>query len=149
MDLALDVMLLLAVFSFFNRVYMLRLLLAEYGILSCIRLFFAFSGARSDMSHVLLTTAGSLVMVGLFCFSCKKTIEERRASRLTAEEKDARIEAVDADMEDFLSNISHELRTPVNVVNGMSEMLIKNYASDEATLSCKAAPPSFSCFCRN
>ena len=25
--------------------------------------------------------------------------------------------------EDFLSNISHELRTPVNVVNGMSDLL--------------------------
>ena len=35
-------------------------------------------------------------------------------------------------MEDFLSNISHELRTPVNVVNGMSDLLIKRNAGDEA-----------------
>ena len=35
-------------------------------------------------------------------------------------------------MEDFLSNISHELRTPVNVVNGMSDLLIRRGAGEEA-----------------
>ena len=35
------------------------------------------------------------------------------------------------DMEDFLSNISHELRTPVNVVNGMSRLFLKREDSDE------------------
>ena len=38
----------------------------------------------------------------------------------------------DANMEDFLSNISHELRTPVNVVNGMSDLLDKKGVGAEA-----------------
>ncbi|WP_408071325.1 hybrid sensor histidine kinase/response regulator [Butyrivibrio sp. JL13D10] len=34
-------------------------------------------------------------------------------------------------MEDFLVNISHELRTPVNVITGMSELILKkNYSED-------------------
>ena len=34
-------------------------------------------------------------------------------------------------MEDFLVNISHELRTPVNVVNGMTSMIIKKENRDD------------------
>ena len=48
------------------------------------------------------------------------------------ESKDERIEDYESDMEDFLSNISHELRTPVNVVNGMSELLIKKGVEEES-----------------
>ena len=51
---------------------------------------------------------------------------------LRVAEKESRINAVDADMEDFLSNISHELRTPVNVVLGMSEIQLKKNPGKEA-----------------
>lgn len=36
-----------------------------------------------------------------------------------------------AQLEDFLVNISHELRTPVNVVNGMSSMILKKEDRDD------------------
>lgn len=40
--------------------------------------------------------------------------------------------AVDkVDMEDFLVNISHELRTPVNVINGLSSIIFKNEKRDD------------------
>ena len=34
-------------------------------------------------------------------------------------------------MEDFLVNISHELRTPVNVINGMSTLILKKEDRDD------------------
>ena len=34
-------------------------------------------------------------------------------------------------MEDFLVNISHELRTPVNVINGMSSLILKKESRDD------------------
>ena len=42
------------------------------------------------------------------------------------------------DMEDFLVNISHELRTPVNVINGLSTIMMKKDAGDEAASICDA-----------
>ena len=53
------------------------------------------------------------------------------APRKTYSKKTHSNASTEADMEDFLTNISHELRTPVNVVNGMSEMLLKKAACDE------------------
>jgi signal transduction histidine kinase len=65
-------------------------------------------------------------------YCCTKAIDNRQEMMQSDSEKERRIESVDMDMEDFLTNISHELRTPVNVVNGMSEMLIKKNVGNEA-----------------
>ena len=35
------------------------------------------------------------------------------------------------DMDDFLVNISHELRTPINVINGLSSLIMKKNPGDE------------------
>ncbi|SFD05774.1 hybrid sensor histidine kinase/response regulator [Butyrivibrio sp. YAB3001] len=40
-------------------------------------------------------------------------------------------EVVREGMEDFLVNISHELRTPVNVINGMSSLILKKEVRDD------------------
>ncbi len=42
-----------------------------------------------------------------------------------------REEAGKEGMEDFLVNISHELRTPVNVINGMSTLILKKETRDD------------------
>ncbi|MBR4528716.1 MAG: response regulator [Lachnospiraceae bacterium] len=47
-------------------------------------------------------------------------------------------ESVRNEMEDFLVNISHELRTPVNVINGMSAMLL-NRENSKDVLSIREA----------
>ncbi len=49
----------------------------------------------------------------------QSSVEEELGSRKRAEA------AEKVGMEDFLVNISHELRTPVNVINGMSSLILK------------------------
>jgi signal transduction histidine kinase len=58
-------------------------------------------------------------------------VKRSNTGRADIEKREKASEEDKRDMEDFLSNISHELRTPVSVVNGMSQLFLKNEHSDE------------------
>ena len=132
-DVPVVVILVMVGFSFFDRVFMMNLFLMEYAIIMGIQFILAFSGDNVgfdmlNISRVIL----HITVVVLIYFCCVRMINNRIESCESEEEKDRRIESYEADMEDFLSNISHELRTPVNVVNGMSDLLIKRNVGYEA-----------------
>ncbi len=132
-DIAIVAVFAMLIYSFLDDAYMMNLFMLEYFIVLAIQIFLAHKGNRIvfdaiNVSRVILY----MCIVILAYLSCVKAIKDRLKIWQSVIEKDERIEAVDADMEDFLSNISHELRTPVNVVLGMSEMLIKKNAGDEA-----------------
>ena len=123
----------MALYAFFDRIYMMNLLLLEYIVLMIIQ--FVLRGDRTGGAPVLTYIIGNLLhaaLVMMVYICCVKVIRIRAEALMTDEQKNKRIEAYDADMEDFLSNISHELRTPVNVVNGMSDLLIKSGVGYEA-----------------
>ncbi|MCR5685115.1 MAG: response regulator [Lachnospiraceae bacterium] len=131
-DVSLAIMLVMVTYSFFDHVYMMHLFLIEYFILMTIQFVLALRGdvfvfGSLNISRIVL----HFVIVFLVYFSCVRAIKNRLDRALKDRENLDRIEAYDADMEDFLSNISHELRTPVNVVNGMSDLMIKKGASSE------------------
>ncbi|HAG69115.1 MAG TPA: hypothetical protein DCL38_03990, partial [Lachnospiraceae bacterium] len=133
-DVALVVSFVLVTFSFFARPYMMHLLLVEYGVIMIIQfVLFNRNGTvfgTLEISRLLLHEA----IVLMIYFSCIKAIREREDFQQINDKKDGIIEAYDADMEDFLTNISHELRTPVNVVNGIADLLIKRNAGHEASI---------------
>ncbi len=132
-DIAVVIVYALAVFSFVNSIYMLNTFLTEFFILLFTQLFLAISHSTYDFNRLDNAKIILHVSVVLLVYFCCVRIVKDRAERMQSEvEKDERIETVDADMEDFLTNISHELRTPVNVVNGMSEMLMKKDVGEEA-----------------
>ena len=132
-DVALVVSLALAVFTLFSKTYMLHLIFAEYWAIFAIQLNLAIRYNTIvfnalNVSTVLL----HVISVILIYFICVRVVRDRIEMTLRVAEKESRINAVDADMEDFLSNISHELRTPVNVVLGMSEIQLKKNPGKEA-----------------
>ena len=133
-DIVIVIVFVMVVYSLLDSVYMMNLFLAEYFIVLIIQLFLALN-VEKIIFDVLIISRLVLynIIVLLVYFSSVRAIGDRLERKLSEEEKDACIEAVDADMEDFLSNISHELRTPVNVVLGMSQMLIKKAVGDEAS----------------
>ena len=131
-DVAIVVVLVMVALSFLEHPYMIKLIFFEYVVVMIIQLIMAHdSGATFDtlnISRIILHAAITTLMY----FSCTKSVNDRIEAARLDKEKTNRIETYDIDMEDFLSNISHELRTPVNVVKGMSDILIKKDVGYEA-----------------
>ena len=62
-------------------------------------------------------------------------LEDNQKMLAEVESKEKDEEMSSATMEDFLVNISHELRTPVNVITGMSELILKKeYRNDVVSI---------------
>jgi signal transduction histidine kinase len=123
----------LVVYSFLYKKYVIHLLFTEYFLIMFIQFYFAITAKNIvfdtlAVSRLVLHVA--IVVVIYFC--CLRKITDRLSKERSEEEKDIRLESYETDMEDFLSNISHELRTPVNVVNGMSDLLLKRDVGYEA-----------------
>ncbi len=132
-DISIVVILVMIAFSFFHQAYMMHLMLAEYVALLLLQIFYV-TGVATVLADPLTIsrTILHITVVVLTYSCCLKLISNGRDLFATLREKERRIKQVDEDMEDFLSNISHELRTPVNVVNGMSDLMIKNNVGSEA-----------------
>ena len=132
-DISIAVILVMVTYSILCDARMMNILLLEYGILLFIQFIDLPGGEaivydRMNVSRILLHMA----IVLLIYLLCIRSINDRLENAETDRIKEERIRSNDASMEDFLSNISHELRTPVNVVNGMSDLLIKKGAGFEA-----------------
>ncbi|MBQ5474013.1 MAG: hybrid sensor histidine kinase/response regulator, partial [Lachnospiraceae bacterium] len=111
---------------------MINLFFLEYIIIMFIQAILVISGNSIEFNAVNVSRVmfyPSVVICVYFC--CLRLVHERMENETLLISKDESIENYDADMEDFLSNISHELRTPVNVVNGMSDLLIKKNVGEE------------------
>ncbi len=132
-DVAMVIALVMVAFSFFDQIYMMNLAMLEYFVIMGIQFILAYqSGIRGYNTLNLSRMFLHLAIIILVYFCCVKAIQDRIDSRDIDRQKDERIEEYDEDMEDFLSNISHEFRTPVNVVNGMSDLLLKRKVGYEA-----------------
>lgn len=138
-DVVAIVTLVMVGFSFFDQVYMMHLFVAEYVIIMCMQIMMAHGSGSIvfdglNISRVILHFS----VIFLVYFSCVKAISDRAEYNDSIQDMNVRIDRNEADMEDFLSNISHELRTPINVVNGMSDLLINEGVGSEANSIKKA-----------
>ncbi|MBR3526016.1 MAG: response regulator, partial [Lachnospiraceae bacterium] len=132
-DIALATVLVMTTFSILNSVYMMNTLLLEFFILLGIHFLNLPGGDPLVYDSLTISRILLHISIVLLVYSISvRVIRERREDEEENRRKEARIAANDASMEDFLSNISHELRTPVNVVNGMSDLLIRRGAGREA-----------------
>ncbi len=131
-DVAIVIVIVLFSFSFFDRIYMMNLFFAEFFVIMGIQFYLASKGDFVEFDSLNISRVVLHVMVVILAYSvCIKSIKNREEESVIEKEKDDRINSVEADMEDFLSNISHELRTPTNVVNGMSEILLRDWGGPE------------------
>ncbi len=125
--------LVIIVFSIMNRVRMIMLILAEYLVLMGIQIYLALQSNDPVMDRLVISRIILHIVIAVCVFfACAHSIRIRLESEKREAGKDDQIRANESDMEDFLSNISHELRTPVNVISGMSDLLIKKGAGNEA-----------------
>ena len=132
-DTAIVVVLAMLTYSALDKTRLMNVLLLEFFVLQFIH-FINLPGGdpitydRLTVSKILL----HIFIVLVSYYACSRFIVERLEDQEENRIKEERVASNDSSMEDFLSNISHELRTPVNVVNGMSDLLIKKGAGSEA-----------------
>ncbi len=120
-------------FSFLESVYMINMLLAEYVVVMLMQIMLSVSSGGEVLDTLGILRLIMHIAFTLMVYFCSlRSIYERTDWNTLNQQKDVQIEAYEADMEDFLSNISHELRTPINVVNGISDLLIKRNVGQDA-----------------
>ncbi len=131
-DVVVVTAIMLTVMSLLNRIYMLNVILIEFIAIMVNQVTMNHSNDMSNIDALLISRivlhTGAVICIYLFCrLGVKNRLAQHELRIKGIQEADATRE----DMEDFLSNISHELRTPVNVVNGMSRLFLKKEDCDE------------------
>ncbi len=131
-DISVSVALFMVTFTMADRLALLNLILAEYVIVMIIQFRFLFTGGLTDMNafETMRIVYHVVTVLTMYIFS-RTTVNRRNTEKERAQEWITRVKENNHDMEDFLSNISHELRTPVNVISGMTTLLQKNSDSSE------------------
>ncbi|MCR4762595.1 MAG: response regulator [Lachnospiraceae bacterium] len=112
--------------TLFRRKEFVTLMLAEFFVLMILQVVMAVRSG--SMIFDTLNVARLVVhVVAEFCIykGLSDAIRNNRQDREELEMHYRDRERSRVDMEDFLVNISHELRTPVNVINGMSALILK------------------------
>ena len=91
---------------------------------------------------VILAVTGIMVVVGINIHNRQRQKTEaennKRLSELNIklEEATRQAETANKAKSDFLSNISHDMRTPINGIIGMTSVAMKNVGNDEKTMDC-------------
>ncbi|MBP5565663.1 MAG: response regulator [Lachnospiraceae bacterium] len=130
-DVAFVATLIISLVSLLDSLFVLNLVFIEcviFMILQIVMLFFNDVTVDSiDIARIILQFFALVVIFEIARMSIIYRLEYRKRISEIEELMDAN----NSDMEDFLSNISHELRTPINVVNGMSMLLLKKEKEEE------------------
>ncbi len=131
-DVAIVSAMMFVLFSAMDRFYMLNLILAEYVMVMGIQIVFKLRGGT--VLEEIGASSIALQATAILCIYliCRRSVANRLESTEMIGRHKAETEETESDMEDFLSNISHELRTPINAVSGMSTLLIKEGVGEKA-----------------
>ncbi len=131
-DIAIVTCFVMVAYSLLDHIYMMNILLVEYLFIFVIQLWFVFTMHSIELNFLTITRTMLHVVAVFYIYAgCVKSILIRLNMRSLLDQKDKYIDDYDNDIEDFLTNISHELRTPVNVVSGMSDLLLKKDEGEE------------------
>ncbi len=133
-DLSLITVLIMITFvGTFKRRYQ-NYALIEYFALICAQWYMAVQGGgiRIDVltvSRIILHISTVLIVYSI----CRNVVIRGHKSNGIIKSYVSEVKRTNEAMEDFLANISHEFRTPINVVTGMSSILMKEEGNDKIT----------------
>ncbi len=131
-DVVVVSMLLMVTVTLLKRIGFLRLTLAEFFIVMLMQIGLAIEKKTIDFD---LLTVSRILLHAVVAFCVYKAlgviIKSNCADTEELELRNKEKETEKTEMEDFLVNISHELRTPVNVINGLSSLILKKEYSDD------------------
>lgn len=131
-DVSTTMGLLLITFTLSDRVILINLALIEYAVLMFIQYRFIYLNRSFDLDAFtmmrLIFHMGTVIVIYFFG---RATIGSRKTEKERVDKWQESVNDNKRDMEDFLSNISHEIRTPVNVISGMSLIMKEKNDCDE------------------
>ncbi|MCR5594909.1 MAG: response regulator [Lachnospiraceae bacterium] len=130
-DVALMACLMMVTFSLTDNIKLIKYSFLEYLLILVMQFYLEY---REDLitfdalniSRLLLHVFTAVIVYRV----CLYTVSRRIIYSDTIDEYKEQVKKRDNEMEDFLTNISHELRTPVNVVNGISTLMMKDDDGD-------------------
>ncbi len=131
-DVSLAIVLFMATFTIAYRRIIIDLIMAEYILVMSFQFYFLYRDSKVDLNafETMRIVFHIATVIAMYVFS-RINVNRRLEERSKIEEWVEKVGENDRDMEDFLANISHELRTPVNVISGMTTILQKNDDSKE------------------
>ena len=132
-DIAAITMVIMAVATLLVRKNFLILIIVEFFIMFIIHIFLQIQSGEEITSRAVYFARLSLHMLTVLCAykAFKELINVELRNREEIEDKNRLEEEKDSETEDFLVNISHELRTPINVINGLSTIILKREDREE------------------
>ncbi len=126
LELTLSFALFLSVTALADRLILLDIALMEYPVVMLFQVYVTSRNKTSDYSvFSIIYAAFQFLIIMIFYLISRIGLNHRISERIGRKKWMEAVNANDRDMEDFLSNISHELRTPINVINGMTALMQK------------------------
>ena len=131
-DISVSVALFMITFTIAYRISLLNLILAEYALVMGIQFYFLYRNDAIDKNafEAMRIVYHICTVLTMYVFS-RIAVKRRNLEKEQNREWVNLVSQNNHDMEDFLSNISHELRTPVNVISGMTTIMQKENDSKE------------------
>ncbi|MCR5256565.1 MAG: response regulator [Desulfovibrio sp.] len=102
-----------------------------YGVLNDAMEEMGASMARGALASVAVLAAGILLVFLLYLRMVKAQMKEARDARKKAEEAQAVAELASRTKSEFLSNMSHDIRTPMNAIVGLTS-IARDHVDDSA-----------------
>ncbi len=107
-------------------------LLIEFFAIIIMQLLWIAGSKEVDLSAYDLLRIAFQALLEICCYRALKAVlknERTVEDELQSKNDDEETESIG--LEDFLVNISHELRTPVNVINGMTSLILKKVRNND------------------
>ena len=128
---AILIVLLMTSFSLFNKPRYLNIAFAEYILIIIYRLIvFGIEDGKIGGYSIYSIVAYMIILSTIFAL-CHISVSDRRMTLEEMEQLNKNANKNQDDVDDFLSNISHELRTPINVIGGMTAIISKDIDTKE------------------
>ncbi|MCR5416681.1 MAG: response regulator [Pseudobutyrivibrio sp.] len=125
-DVVIITLLLFVTFTLLIRQIMLDMIFLEYVVVMIIQFILAFRDPEFTFSGLNISRCVLHICAALCAyFASKKIVNLGKEAEMQQAELANLMKNTAKEREDFLANISHELRTPINVVNGMSTLILK------------------------
>lgn len=133
-DISLMTVLIMITFVVTNRKRYQNYALIEFFALICAQWYLTAQsgGIKIDVltvSRIILHISTVLIAYSI----CRNVVIRGHKSNEIIKSYVSEVKRTNEAMEDFLANISHEFRTPINVVTGMSSIIMKENKNDRIT----------------